>query len=138
MGTWGLGTFEDDIACDWLEDLYDSDPIPFFSHCLDLTGLEDLEFLACIGVVCSAEIIQALLREPRDGLPKVVYLWLDEYQNLNVFPLLADAIEGLRRVISPDSEMHEFWEDEAENYDAWLNHVSDLIHRLQLARADHV
>ncbi len=69
MGTWGLGTFDDDIARDWLEDLHDSDPVAFFRHCLDLTGHDDLEYLACVGVVCTAEIIQGLVANHARGFP---------------------------------------------------------------------
>jgi hypothetical protein len=138
MGTWGLETFEDDIASDWLEDLYESDPIAFFKHCLDHTRHDNLESLACVGVVCTAEIIHAVIREPRQGLPEVVHHWLDENKGLDVFPLIPGAIEGLRRVIGPHSQMHQLWEDDAERYDGWKQRIGDLLNRLELALAEIV
>ena len=133
MGSWGLGTFEDDIACDWLEDLYDSDPIAFFAKCLDLSDLQYVEFLACVGVVCTAEIIHSLLCEPRRGLPEAAHQWLGEHQGLNVFAFIPDTIAGLRRVMGPDSEMRELWEDNHEMHDAWMMQMTDLLKRLESA-----
>ena len=131
MGTWGLGTFDDDIACDWLEDLHESDPLAFFVQCLDLTDSNDLEYLACIGVVCTAEIIHALLRSPREGLPQAACRWAEQHKDLNVLPLLPDAIAGVGRVMQPDSELHELWEDNEEMYDRWRDQTRDLLRQLE-------
>jgi hypothetical protein len=135
MGTWGLGTFEDDIARDWLEDLYDSDPFAFFSHCLDLTGHDYLEFLACVGIVCTAEVLHGLVCGPREGLPSGVHDWIDSHNTLNVTHLMPTAIAGLRRVIGPDSQMRDLWEDDASRFDDWKQQVGDLRNRLELALA---
>lgn len=131
MGTWGLGTFEDDIACDWLEDLHDSDPIAFFTACLDLEGLEELDYLACIGVVCTSEILCAHATEPRHDLPESANQWLIQNRELALSGFLPRCIDGLRRVADPKSEMSMRWEDGAENFVAWKNHISDLQQRLQ-------
>jgi hypothetical protein len=135
MGSWGLGTFDDDIACDWLEDLHDSDPIAFFTQCLDLTGHDDLEYLACVGVVCTAEILHAVLAEPREGLPAVARQWIGAHRQLEALPLAAAAISGLRRVICPSSEMHQLWEDNEKMHDAWMRQIKDLLTRLEATMA---
>lgn len=137
MGTWGLGTFEDDIACDWLEDLHDSDPIAFFTHCLDLTGHDYLEFLACVGVVCTAEVLHGLVCQPRPGLPSTVHAWIDHHKTLNVTPLMPAAIAGLHRVISPKSQMYDLWEDDAVRFDDWKRQIGDLLNRLEHALAEN-
>lgn len=131
MGTWGAGTFDDDIACDWLEDLFDSDPIAFFRQCLDLTGIRHLEHLACIGVVCTAEVIHAHVCKPRSGLPEVVDLWVDEHRSLDLTPLVPHAVSSLRRVIDPDSAMHQMWDDSQAMYRQWLDHILELLRRLE-------
>lgn len=137
MGSWGLGTFEDDIACDWLEDLQDSDPIAFFAHCLNLSDIQYIEFLACVGVVCTAEMIHSLICEPRTGLPQAAHQWLGEHQGLNILAFIPDAIEGLRRVMGPDSEMRELWEDSDGMHDAWMSRTRDLQKRLETALASN-
>lgn len=135
MGSWGPGTFEDDIACDWLEDLQDSDPMAFFAHCLDLRGHRYLEFLACAGVVCTAEMIHSLICQPRSGLPEAAHRWLDENQGLDVIQFIPASISGLRRVMGPNSEMYELWEDSDDLHEVWLATIDDLLKRLEAALA---
>lgn len=137
MGTWGSGSFDDDIACDWLEDLFDSDPIAFFRQCLDLSGIDQLEHLACVGVVCTAEVLHAHARTPRDGLPEVVQVWVNEYRQLDLSALIPQAIDGLRRVVHPDSEMHQLWEDSQDAYHDWVDHMLDLLNRLEDVAVEH-
>jgi len=137
MGSWGLGTFEDDIACDWLEDLQESDPIAFFEQCLDLSDHQYVEFLACVGVVCTAEIIHSLISEPRTGLPEAAHQWLGEHRRLNILPFIPDAIAGLRRVMGPDSEMRELWEDNDAMHCDWMIQMRDLVKRLESALASN-
>lgn len=133
MGSWGFRTFEDDIACDWLEDLFDSDPIAFFQQCLDLEGHDFLEFLACIGVTCTAEILHGLARTPRNGLPEAAYQWLDAHQELRVDALIPSAIDGLQRVLSSDSQMQLIWEDDGERFNQWRMHYLELIKGLRFS-----
>lgn len=137
MGAWGPGTFEDDIACDWLEDLYDSDAVAFFEHCLDLSGLDQLGHLACVGVLCTAEMIHGLLLAPRDGLPEAAYRWIEKHVSLasSVQPMVPSAIEGLDRVLDSDSEMYLQWEDAGDELDHWISHVQSLKHQLELIAA---
>ncbi|MEM1068528.1 MAG: DUF4259 domain-containing protein [Planctomycetota bacterium] len=131
MGTWGIKSFEDDVAVDWLEDLYDSDPEAFFRHCLDLTGHDYLEHMACIGIVCTAEMLHGLLLEPRAGLPDTAMEWFEQHRELDVQPFVPDAINGLNRVIGPQSEMTELWQDDGDRFGEWQAHIQDLIVRLQ-------
>lgn len=127
MGSWGPRTFEDDLACDWLEDLLDSDPIAFFEHCLDLTGLESLGMLACVGVVCTAEMIHGLIRMPRVGWPEAAHRWLERHRSLvvDVIPLVPSAVDGIDRVLRVDSAMYLQWDDACE-LDRWQRELASL------------
>lgn len=131
MGPWGIGTFEDELACDWLEDLHDSDPVAFLWHCLDLRGLDYLEYLAGTGVICSAEVIHALCDGPRPGLPEAVHQWLRLHRRIDATAFLPEAIAGMRRVLGSESELWERWQDHDEWSDAWFRHAADLLQRLE-------
>jgi hypothetical protein len=133
-GIWGIATFEDELACDWLEDLLDSDPIAFLDHCLDLTGLDYLGYLAGIGVICSAEVTHALCNHPRPGLPQAVHDWLWDHRHIDGTRFLPRAVEGMRRVVGPESELRERWEDNEEWTDRWLLQATDLLRRLENER----
>lgn len=133
MGAWGTGTFEDDIACDWIEDLGDSDPIAFFRHCLDLSGQESgLEYVACVGVVCTAEMIHGVLIGERSNLPATAMDWIRDNRSIQIDGLVMHAMVGLCRVIGPDSEMRQLWEDDAERLVSWIDNVTYLLNRFAI------
>ncbi|MCH1439946.1 MAG: DUF4259 domain-containing protein [Rubripirellula sp.] len=136
MSSWGYKTFEDEIACDWLEDLHDSDPIAFFVKCLDLTGLDHLDFLACIGVVCSAEMLCGIKSGPRLGLPNAAARWCEQHHDLNCDFLIPRAIDALKLVLTDRSEMWVRWDDEAGQFDSWLEHQQELIEVLERFRRE--
>ena len=121
MSSWGFRTFEDDIACDWLEDLCDSDPVAFFAKCLNLRGLGDLDFLACVGVVCTSEMLRAVVSGPKPPLPEIATHWCAEYRELNCQWLLPQAVAGMKRILEPNSEMRVRWQDHEEQFEFWLS-----------------
>ena len=133
MSSWGFRTFEDDIACDWLEDLFDSDPIAFFVKCLDLRGIDNLDFLACVGVVCTSEMLRGVVAGPRPRLPEIATHWCPEYHELNCQWLLPQAVAAMKRILAPDSEMRVRWEDNGEQFECWLSHQTELTRDLQAA-----
>ncbi|TWU48898.1 hypothetical protein Poly51_48020 [Rubripirellula tenax] len=141
MGVWGPRTFDSDIACDWLEDLWDSDAIAFFDHCLDLTDhtsesgrVNQLGMLACVGVVCTAEMLRGLLFGAREGLPDSAHRWLEENQNLDVLvqSLVPDTIEALNRVLASESEMYLRWDDADDDIETWRLQIESLKQELRL------
>ncbi len=131
MGPWGFRTFEDELACDWLEDLFDSDPIPFFHHCLDLQGIDYVEYLAGVGVICTSEMVHAIYDRPRDGLPAAAHSWLQPYRHLDVVDLLPQAIAGLRRVLGPESELRERWQEHDQWGEQWKRCNRDLLRLME-------
>ena len=131
MSSWGYRTFEDDIACDWFEDLYDSDPIAFFVKCLDLEGRDDLDFLACIGVVCTAEILCGVTKQPRIGIPDRAVRWCVEHRDLRCRYLIPRAIKGMKLVLADRSEMWVRWEDDEERFNDWKKHQQELLQCLE-------
>ncbi len=133
MSSWGYRTFEDDIACDWLEDLYESEPLAFFRHCLDLRDQDQLSFLACVGVVCTAEMLHAMLCEPRIGLPEAARLWVSEQQRSqeSLALLVPIAISALGRVLDTASEMSVRWTDAGPiHYGTWSGELTAMKEEL--------
>ena len=131
MSSWGYQTFEDGIACDWLEDLHDSDPIAFFMKCLDLQGLDYFDFLACIGVVCTSEMLRGVITGPRAGLPDAAAGWCEQHRDLNCKFLVPRAINALKLVLSDRSEMWVRWDDDADRFDCWMEHQQELIEEMR-------
>jgi hypothetical protein len=134
---WGIGPFDDDLAADWLEDLNDSDPIAFFRHCLDLSDTDDLHYLACVGVVCTAAMLAGLISNRfRATLPEAALSWIASHQHLQseVQPLARPAIAGLSQVLSADSEISVRWEDRGlDQHHHWHQGINNIVTELQTA-----
>ena len=133
MSSWGHRTFEDDIALDWLEDLHESEPLAFFRHCLDLSDQHELTYLACVGVVCTAEMIHSIITEPRPGMPEAARVWVAEQDDVEIAlrGLVPSTIEALDRVLCKTSEMTLRWQDAGEtHYGTWYGEVASLKNEL--------
>ena len=134
MGAWGIRTFEDDQNLDWLGDLIDQEkPLAFFKECLDLSEIDEdeMEYIACTGVLCTAVMIDALLNGPTGDLPEEAVAWLEENDKLKVRKLVPDAMDGLDRLLEDGSEMNDLWKENEELYPKWKQQVLDLKARLQ-------
>lgn len=134
MGAWGIQTFEDDHNLDWFDDLTDEEkPLAFFKECLDLSEIDDdeMEYMPCTGVLCTAVMIDALLNGPTDDLPENVLKWLEENKKLKVAKLVPDAISGRDRLLQDGSEMNDTWKEEEDLYPKWRKQVLDLKDRLE-------
>ncbi len=130
MSPWGIGTFEDELACDWIEDLEDSDPVAFLAHCLDLGDEQPLGYLACIGVLCSAEIISATSSNTASKLPEALQRWIESHPEIDLKPFVLPAIIGLRKVLAEDSEISLLWNDNEQSGSDWLKSKKELCKNL--------
>lgn len=139
MTAWGSGAFENDIATDWLQDLAESDPTAFFLHCLDLSNQNDgLDHVACVGVVCTARMIDAMVSGEHAGLPDAATTWLQENGSLSVARLLGPALASLCRVLGRESELRQVWEDDGDRYLPWLHVQMNQLDRLAILLAEPV
>jgi hypothetical protein len=136
MGAWGIHTFEDDHNADWLDALIENEqPLAFFRECLDLEGIDELEYMHGTGVLCPAVMIDALLHGPTADLPREALEWLEKHKKLKVARLLPKAIAGLDRLLDDTSEMNELWKDNEELYPQWRKRILALRRRLKKAAA---
>jgi hypothetical protein len=132
MGAWGIHTFEDDHSLDWLNDLADQEqPARFFAECLDLEDDDELEYMGCTGVWCTAVMIDGLLNGPTKDLPEPAREWLDSHNKVRVMRLLPAAIAGLERLLDPSSELTALWMENEELYPKWRRGIVSLRNRLK-------
>ncbi len=132
MGTWGINTFEDDTACDWIYSLQEADGLDFLQASLNREeegGYLELE--ACVSILCASEIIHGILVEPREGVPEDAINWIDENKELDVAGLRELCVEKIDRVLAGKSELNELWEGNEEEYPEWKAKVTDLPKKQQ-------
>ena len=140
MGAWGINTFENDGALDWLGDFLDDpsekritdtfSPVPSTqpgfigkllgrkpeTQPLDLDG-ED--------VLAAAEVVATILGKPSDSNP-------DELNNPPALSLIPDIATKARAAIDSilsSSNLKDCWE-ETDEYESWKATVEDIRKRL--------
>lgn len=132
MGTWGIGSFENDTALDWLYDFEANDFRLIDRTLAGVAAMQDVDELdadeAC-EVLAAAECVAAAAGFPAASLPAEVSDWVAANQPIQVKPLYVQmALTAVARVRT-HSELNELWV-ETEDYKAWDTAVADLQSRL--------
>ena len=132
MGAWGIGSFENDTAVDWLYDFAAND---FRLIDRTLAGVaamqaaDDLDADEAREVLAAAECVAAAAGFPAADLPTEVRDWVMDNSPIRVKPLYVQmALTAVARVRS-QSELKELWA-ETEEFEAWDTAVADLQTRL--------
>lgn len=130
MGAWGLDSFENDQAQDWLYDLLQTDDLSLLEECLNIQNLND-GLDECIGtdLIAACEIISALLKKPAKNLPDDARTWVENHNALDVSHLKEKSINCLKAVTLDDSGLNQLWQ-ETESYNDWLEKVEAIKDRI--------
>src|SRR5262245_58611497 len=132
MGTWGVGTFENDDAGDWVYSLEECDDLSVIEASLDL-ALEDSELIeapTCCEALAAAEVVAALAGRPVSGLPEEVTKWVPGKPKPSA-PVVSKAKRAVELVLSDKSELFELFKEADEgDFAAWKKVVADLKGRL--------
>ena len=125
MGTWGIGTFENDTASDWLGDLETASDLGLLRSALAATlaavpvDADD----AVIGLA-AAEVVAALNGTGRQGIPDAIHDWVDGHATLPDADLLSTARAAVDAILER-SELRDLWE-ESDSFAAWQADVEEL------------
>jgi len=133
MGAWGIGTFENDDAMDWVHGLEQAADHSLLEEAFDEV-LRDTSFIEeplGSNALAAAEIVAALSGRMEKKLPDEVIKWM-KY----VPPPNRELIEKARKVVfaiqSPASELWELWADaDSKNLEAWKQSVLSIVDRLK-------
>lgn len=107
----------------------------FLKECLNLEDTDELEYMACAGVLGAAVMVDGLLNGPTDDLPEEATDWLKSHKSLKVAPLIPAAIAGLDRLLDETSEINALWMENEELYPQWKSSILALQKRLKKANA---
>jgi len=132
MGAWGVGSFENDDASDWILDFMETpDPLEIgkaLTTVLALPEDEYLEITEAANAVAAAELVAALRGKPNPDLPPEAADWVAEQGNVQTDHLSNVALQSLSRV-KRNSELRDCWLD-TNNAKAWEEAISDLETRI--------
>lgn len=132
MGAWSIGTFGNDDAVEWLEELQASTDRSILQSALEKTesGDEYLEAPEGIHILCAGEIISALQGQSASDLPDEARDWVQKHKSLDVSSLIPIAINKIDQVLGVGSELRQLWQENEDDYPAWRETVSALKARL--------
>lgn len=135
MGAWGELAFDNDTANDWAYGLDDVDDLSLVESAFaEVEGTEDDyldQDLAC-NALAACEVLARLQGNPgyTDVYTENVDRWVAAHPLQPSPELLARASAAIDRILAPNSELRELWQEDDEG-EKWLAAVKDLRRRLQ-------
>jgi hypothetical protein len=134
MGTWGIGVFENDTACDFAGDVAESGGPASLEKALDhVLAIQDgyLEASDAAEALAAADIIARLngSRGEQTAYTASIDQWVDRQQSPPPQQLIDKARRCVSRILTEPSEMVELWQ-EAGEFDAWKRSVEAVFARL--------
>lgn len=134
MGTWGIGSFENDDAADFMIDALKSGDLSLLGEVFDnvLTSTEYVEAPDATVAIVAAEIVAAAQGRPtpaaqrEDGLAE----WLARIRPTIDAALATQARDALARILAEHSELRELWED-TDDFHEWQASVIELGQHLR-------
>jgi len=133
-GAWGVGSFENDDALDWVYELEESSGFSALSAALRPVATDKGYIDAPSGsyAIAAAEALAALIGEAPDGLPEEVLDWVKRQDQRPSGELLAEARKALKVVLDENrSELAQLWGDDSHYYKMWRTHLESLSERLK-------
>ena len=129
MGAWGVGPFDNDDACDWLDDVVEGGGDLLREVFALAVGRDHVEAPDGMIVVAAAEVVACMRGRGRGGeLPEALAALLTRAAPPD--PELVEAARaGVDRVLGARSELHDLWRD-SDSYGAWRSDLADLRRRL--------
>lgn len=135
MGAWGVGSFDNDDAADFLSDVTEgADLGPVREILATALGADEyLEAPDASQAIAAAEIVAAALGHPSSAAQQEDELmeWIARVKPTADAALGSQAVKALDRILAPNSELRELWE-EADEFAEWEATIVALRSQLQV------
>jgi len=130
VGTWSHEPFGNDSANDWAYDLDGQTDFSLVAQAVQAVldnGNDYLDADVAVEAVAAAEVLaKALGRGTQaDAYTEKVDAWLESIAVKPSPDLLSKAQAALTRIVGPDSELRELWED-SDDFESWQSSVRAL------------
>ncbi len=116
MGTWDVGTFDNDTACDWACRIDEADDLSLVREAMDrvlATGSDYLNSDAACEGLAACEVVARLKGNwgVRTPYTETVDAWVEGHASLPYEDLVPLATAVIDRVLTKPSELLELWEE---------------------------
>jgi hypothetical protein len=129
MGCWAIDSFGNDDAADWLSELTAAaDLTPArrtVSALLSEAGYLDAPYST--EALAAIEVVAAALGRPTPSARSQSSLmtWVAHVKPIADASLVSDSARAIERILGPDSELRELWED-TDDFGEWQINVEQL------------
>ncbi|QEN05226.1 DUF4259 domain-containing protein [Thiospirochaeta perfilievii] len=135
MGTWDIGFFDNDMACDWENSIKDNRDLSYIESAIDhvLENTEDsLDIDISNKALAAAESLARLLGTSSGSSSYTEHIdkWAKEFSDSVDIKLINKTITALEMILSSNSELKQFWTLRGE-YSKWESSIKDLENRLK-------
>jgi hypothetical protein len=137
MGTWAEGSFENDKALDWLDELFEKPQEEFLRSTLEQVTRKPKDEHSTgdeVNAVAAADIVACWLgHAPPEPRRFELVNWAR--QNLKLAPETVALAKDVVRTIKADSQLKELWRSE-HSEPKWHHAMDNLEERLQRGARD--
>ena len=129
MGCWAIDSFGNDDAADWLAELTEAKDLAPVRRAISALLSEDgyLDAPFSTEALAAIEVVAAALGRPTisaQNQPRLV-TWIASVKPVADPLLVSEAARAIDRILGPDSELRELWED-TDDFGQWQANVREL------------
>lgn len=130
MGAWSHKPFGNDTACDWAYGLDERRDLSLIAEAIQAVldnGTDYLDSDLASEAVAAAEVLAKMLGRgtQADSYTEAVDIWVKSITAKPSQDLLSKTNGALVRIMGPDSELRELWE-ESEDFGSWESSIKAL------------
>ena len=133
MGAWGIGTFENDTACDFAAKVAEEGGLVVLEQALDqvLASTNYLEAPDAEEGLAAADIVARLNGSPGDRTAYTAEIdaWVERSKAIPSEALIEKARRSVMRILTEPSELLALWQDSGD-FGAWKGSVEEVSRRL--------
>lgn len=129
MGALGMGVFDDDTSCDIIEDAIGDETTiqAMVERSTSIDESEYLEYDDCHQIIVSAAMVDSLLNGASHCKLEGAGIWLSRQDPNSIAESKMKLVSLLKRVIGPNSELNELWEENEDDYPEWKGNIQGII-----------
>lgn len=131
MGAWGVGIFDDDTSCDFIDEAMDTGALALIEEAMEVDMDQYIDFMDAHKIIVSAALIDTVVNATDHQYPVENFdEWLKEQPQQEIAAFKDDIAIRLNSVLA-DSELSELWQDEEEKFPQWKAIIARLIQSLE-------
>jgi hypothetical protein len=130
-GSWGVGSFENDGALDWINELIFLDSISALSETLERPlGQSYIDLDTCSYAIAAAEVVSSIGNGNLATLPEEIKDWLKQKERKLDEGIKNKALKAIDTCSDVSkSELAQLWYE--SSYEDWKSSINELRNRLQ-------